>query len=143
MCAGDLAVWPALVDKTAQLEASWCVLFEISEGLSALDHIRPISNDFGIRDRMPRYRLGRYGPHSNDALLCVDGPSDVIGNGNASIKAQNMSRMSCTMARYRQPCIFTSRAARDSNPLHHTYHITHFIVVRWRCQMFEQPPAWG
>lgn len=57
-----------------------------------MDHIKPISNEFGIRGRMPRYRLGRYGPHSNDALLEVDSPSDVVAN--ASIKVQNMSRIS-------------------------------------------------
>jgi hypothetical protein len=33
--------------------------------------------------------LGRYGPHSNDALLDVDSPSDAVAN--ASIQAQNMS----------------------------------------------------
>jgi len=99
-----------------QLESFRCILFEISRGLSALDHIKPISNEFGIRGRMPRYRLGRYGPHSNDALLEVHSPSDVAGN--ASIKAQNMSRLDDSIARYSRPCIFkssTARAARDSD----------------------------
>jgi len=64
---------------------------------------------------MPRYRLGRYGPHSNDALLEVDSPSDVVEY--ASIKAQNMSEMSGNIARYSQRCVFnsgTARAAKDS-----------------------------
>ena len=87
----------------------------MSEGLSTLDHIKPISNEFGIRGRMPRYRLGRYGPHSNDALFDVDGPSDVFGN--ASTKAQKMSRVSGNMTRYSQPwvCFNPSTAvARDA-----------------------------
>jgi len=37
----------------------------------------------------PKYRLGRYGPHSNDALLDDDSPSDAFAN--ASIQVQNMS----------------------------------------------------
>lgn len=98
MCDVDLVVWLRSVDRTVQLKSSRCVLLEISEGLSALDHIRPISNEFGIRGRMPRYRLGRYGPHSNDALLEIDSPSDVARR--APIKAQNMKRMSGNMARY-------------------------------------------
>lgn len=98
MCVGDLEVWLRSVNRSVHSESFWCVLLEISEGLSALDHIRPISNEFGIRGRMPRYRFGRYGPHSNDALLEIDSPSDFTRR--APIKAQNMSRMSGNMARY-------------------------------------------
>ena len=65
-----------------------------------MDHIKPISNEFGIRGRIPRYRLGRYGPHSNDALLEIDSPSDVVAN--ASIKVQNMSRISGNIVSYSQ-----------------------------------------
>ena len=28
-----------------------------------------MSNEFGIRGLIPRYKLGRYGPHSKDALF--------------------------------------------------------------------------
>ena len=87
-----------------------------------MDHIKPISNEFGIRGRMPRYKLGRYGPHSNDALLKVDSPSDVVAN--ASVMVQNMSRISGNIVSYSQGvlhvqlCVFKSgfaRAARDSS----------------------------
>lgn len=61
-----------------------------------MDHINPISSEFGIRGRIPRYRLGRYGPHSNDELLQVGSSSDTAGN--ASIRAQNTSRTSSNMA---------------------------------------------
>ena len=80
-----------------------------------------MSNEFGVRGRMPRYRLVRYGPHNNDALLEADTPSDVVAN--ASIKAQNMSRVSGNIVRYSQgvhvqPCVFksnTAGAARNSS----------------------------
>jgi hypothetical protein len=81
-----------------------------------LDHIKLISNEFGIRGRIPRYRLGRYGPHSNDALPEVDSPSDVVAN--ASIKAKNMNRISGNMMSYSQGvlhvqlCVFKSSFAR-------------------------------
>lgn len=125
MCAGDLEVWLQLVDRTVQLESSGCVLFKISEGSSALDHIKPISNEFGIRGRMPRYRFGRYGPHSNDALLDVDRSSRVVGN--ASIKVQNMSRMSGNMVKCSVPCVVESSTtgdARDSNDFHLIFRTT-------------------
>jgi len=94
----------------------------MSGGLSALAHIKPISNEFGIRGRMPRYRLGRYGPHSNDALLEVDSPSDVVAN--ASIKVQNMSRISGNIAKVYFMCgfAFSSVAVLEGNQeLHTTY----------------------
>ena len=87
----------------------------MSEGSSALDHIKPISKEFGIRGRMPRYRLGRYGPHSNDALLEVDSLSDVVAN--ASIKGQKLSRMNANIVSYSQGvlhvqlCVFKSGLA--------------------------------
>ena len=130
MCVGDLKIWPKLVDRIMRLESSRCVLFEISEGLSALDHIKPISNEFGIRGRIPRYKLGRYGPHSSDALLEVDTSSDVVGN--ASIKAQILSRMSSNIARCTWACISKSRtvgAARDSSWLHLVFRMTHCIMA--------------
>ena len=40
----------------------------------------------------PKYRLGRYGPHGNDALLDVDSSSDAVAD--ASIQVQNMSGIS-------------------------------------------------
>ena len=58
----------------------------MSETLSALDHIKPMSNEFGIRGRIPRYKLGRYGPHSNDALFASP-------PGSAEITALNMQIM--------------------------------------------------
>ena len=58
----------------------------MSETLSALDHIKPMSNEFGIRGRIPRYKLGRYGPHSNDALFASP-------PGSAKITALNMQDM--------------------------------------------------
>lgn len=69
-----------------------------------------MSNDCGIRGRMPRYRFGRYGPQSNDELLKVNCPSEVIVHG--SIKAQNMNRISGNIASYSQRCLSKSRAAR-------------------------------
>jgi hypothetical protein len=69
-----------------------------------MDHIKPMSNEFGIRGRMPKYRLGRYGPHSNDMLLETDRPSDVVGN--ASLSAQMMTRMSGNIARCGQTPYF-------------------------------------
>jgi len=33
-----------------------------------LDHSSPVSRDFGRRGRTPKYRLGRYGPHNNEAF---------------------------------------------------------------------------
>lgn len=60
-----------------------------------------MSNEFGIRGRMPRYRLGRYGPHSSDALLDDDSPSD--GFGNALTNAHRMSRTSENMTKYSIP----------------------------------------
>ena len=100
MCVGDLEIWPKLAGRTVQLKSSYYVLFEISDGLSALDHIQPIINDFGIRGRMPRYKLGRYGPHSNDALFEVDSPSNII--------VQNMSRTNGNIVRYSRPYVFDS-----------------------------------
>ena len=73
------------------MESSEYVLSKVFGGSSALDHIKPISNDIGIRGRMPTYRLGRYGPHSSDALLEFGSSSDVVGN--ASTKAQSKSRI--------------------------------------------------
>lgn len=91
MCVGDLEVRPELVTSTAQSEVFSSLLFEMSVGSSIFDHIKPISNEFGIRGRMPRYKLGRYGPHSNDALSGLTSPSDVVAN--APIKEQNTSRV--------------------------------------------------
>jgi len=33
-----------------------------------LDHNSPVSRDFGKRGLTPKYRFGRYGPHSNEAF---------------------------------------------------------------------------
>jgi len=90
-----------------------------------------MSNEWGIRGRMPRYRLGRYGPHSNEALLKTDSPSDA--GRNASMEAQNMSRMNGNIARYSQPCILkpsNAEAARDSNWLYLVLPITRCMVVQ-------------
>ena len=92
------------------MESFTRVLFEMSEGSSALDHIKPMSNEFGIRGRMPTYRFGRYGPHSNDALLGIRKSSIVAGN--ALVKAQSTSRMAGNIAEYSQPCDFGSNTVR-------------------------------
>lgn len=49
------------------------ILSAIVAGSSELDHIKPRSSESGLRGRMPKYRLGRYGPHSKDVLIDTEG----------------------------------------------------------------------
>ncbi len=67
---------------------------------SALDHIKPISKESGMRGRMPKYRLGRYGPQRNDTLLALELSSQPVWY--ASIN--NMTRMRRNITRYGKHC---------------------------------------
>lgn len=81
------------------------VFFETSEGSSTLDHIKPMSNEFGIRGRRPTYKFGRNGPHSNEALPEIGEGSFTVAEKTLA-KAQSASKADRNMSADMQSCAF-------------------------------------
>ena len=57
-----------------------------------------MSNELGMRGRIPRYKFGRYGPHNNDALFASSWLLAV--NCEVVMAVQSKSRISEDMMKY-------------------------------------------